>query len=67
VDVDLPLTYQFGFTSNSGIDKVVRSFTEQTYTVTVLPAGLESSGYSKTTILQVSDSLGELLSIAIYE
>jgi hypothetical protein len=54
-DIDLPLTYRFGFVSNSGVSKVLRTFTESTYLVSPMSAGLVANNYTKQTQLEVAD------------
>lgn len=57
VDEDLPLTYQFGYTSSSGVDIILRSKSLSALAELKLPAGMESANFSVPTLVEVYDSL----------
>ena len=55
-DLDLPLSYAFGFVSNSG--SLVRSSISQTaYVDTIYAAGQDIHDYNVTTVVRVYDSI----------
>jgi hypothetical protein len=56
-DSDLPLTFEFGFYTASGIYQTVQTFSELSYGTTILPAGLSSANNSIVCIVIVYDSL----------
>jgi hypothetical protein len=58
VDTDLPLTYQFGYDTNTGVSVVLKSRSESPYGSSLLTAGIESASYVVSTFAQIYDSLG---------
>jgi REJ domain len=54
-DLDLPLSYAFGFVSNSG-SLVISSISETAYVDTIYAAGQDINGFNVTTVVRVYDS-----------
>jgi hypothetical protein len=57
IDIDLPVTYQFGFTSPSGVMLIVQLRSELSYTTSQFPAGASDLNYQLTAVLTVLDAL----------
>lgn len=55
-DVDLPLSYSFGFKSNSG-SFVMSSISETPYVNTIYAAGQDINGFNVTVVVQIFDAL----------
>ena len=56
-DADIPIKYQFGYTSRLGAAVIVLSKSEATYGSSILPAGLDSAGNALSCFVTVFDSL----------
>jgi hypothetical protein len=54
-DLDLPLSYAFGFMANSGF-LVMSSISETPYVDTIYAAGQDINGFNVTTVVQVYDA-----------
>jgi REJ domain len=54
-DLDLPLSYAFGFVSNSG-SLVISSISETAYVDTIYAAGQDINGFNVTAVVRVYDS-----------
>ena len=57
VDPDLPVSYEFGYTSASGVPVVLRSRLELSFGSSLLPAGVAESAYQVACGVQVFDTL----------
>ena len=57
VDVDIPLTYEFGYYSVGGTLMVLQSQSLKSYTTSTLPAGKDTESFKVSTVVQVFDSL----------
>ena len=56
-DPNLPITYQFGFVSSSGVDLVVHGRSNSSLASTTLPAGSATAQHQVTCFVQAFDSL----------
>jgi REJ domain len=54
-DLDLPLSYAFGFIANSG-SLVMSSISETPYVDTIYAAGQDINGFNVTTVVQIFDA-----------
>jgi len=65
VDPDLPISYQFSYTSSRGLDVILRSRLELSFGSSLLPAGYEDAGFVVRCSVQVFDALHANTSSAI--
>jgi hypothetical protein len=55
-DADLPLYFQFGFYSQSGIYQITQTLSQASYGSTLLPGGTSTSNYSVSCVVNIFDS-----------
>jgi hypothetical protein len=69
VDSDIPISYEFGFTSPSNVSFVVQSKSQLAFASSLFPAGSSSKNYSLVVSYEIFDNLGssvtEYLSVRV--